>query len=46
MNHNQITWIGTHLGITNDKGGLEASQTGNYTVVNVAEEEIMQRGEN
>ena len=38
MNHDEITWIGTHLGITNERGGLEASQTGNYTVVNVAEE--------
>ena len=38
MNHNEITWIGTHLGITNDKGGLEAAQTGNFTVVNLAEE--------
>ena len=38
MNHDEITWIGTHLGITNERGGLEAAQTGNYTVVNVAEE--------
>ena len=33
-----ITWIGSNLGITNDRGGLEATQTGEYTVINVGEE--------
>ena len=36
--HN-ITWIGSNLGITNDKGGLEATQKGDFTVINVATEE-------
>jgi protein-tyrosine phosphatase len=38
INHSDVTWIGTHLGITNEKGGLEESQLQHHTVVNVAEE--------
>ena len=34
----EITWIGSNLGITNDKGGLEATQVGDFTVINVGEE--------
>jgi len=34
-----ITWIGSNLGMTDDKGGLEATQTGEYTVINVGDEE-------
>ena len=33
-----ITWIGSNLGMTDDKGGLEATQTGEYTVINVGDE--------
>ena len=36
----EITWIGSNLGITDDKGGLEATQTGEFTVINVAEESV------
>jgi len=36
--HN-ITWIGNNLGITDDKGGLEATQKGDFTVINVGTEE-------
>jgi len=35
--HN-ITWIGNNLGITDDKGGLEATQKGDFTVINVGTE--------
>ena len=34
----EITWIGSNLGITDDVGGLEATQTGEFTVINVGEE--------
>jgi len=34
-----ITWIGSNLGMTDDKGGLEATQIGEYTVINVGDEE-------
>jgi len=34
----EITWIGSNLGITNDRGGLEATQVGDFTVINVGEE--------
>jgi len=37
-NVHEITWIGSNLGITTDKGGLEATQTGDFTVINVGEE--------
>jgi len=34
----EITWIGSNLGITDDVGGLEATQSGEFTVINVGEE--------
>jgi len=37
-NIHEITWIGSNLGITNDRGGLEATQVGDFTVINVGEE--------
>ena len=33
----EITWIGSNLGITDDVGGLEATQSGEFTVINVGE---------
>ena len=34
----EITWIGSNLGITDDVGGLEATQSGEFTVINGGEE--------
>jgi hypothetical protein len=39
-NAHEITWIGSNLGITTDRGGLEATQVGDFTVINVGEEII------
>ena len=41
----EITWIGSNLGITTDKGGLEATQVGDFTVINVWEETKNQKAD-